>query len=87
MDKATLLKIKMFLTIIILFFPVFIIVVIIILMLCSTGVRPLEAIKQQDGCWEKLAGHLVNGLRPVVEVNESTKSEDAHLPVVEAVIK
>lgn len=54
-------------------------------MLCSTGVRPLEAIEQKDGCWEKLTGHLIDSLRPVLEVNESTKSENAHLPVVEAV--
>lgn len=54
-------------------------------MLCSTGIRPLEAIEQKDGCWEKLTGHLIDSLRPVLEVNESTKSENAHLPVVEAV--
>lgn len=53
-------------------------------MFCSAGVRPLQAIEQKDGCWEKLAGHLVNNLRPVLKVNESTKPEDAHLPVVEA---
>lgn len=75
---------RLWLTVFILVLPVFIVVVVLILVLCSTGVRPLEAAEQEDGCWKELAGHLVDSLRPVVEVNESTESQNAHLPVVEA---
>lgn len=73
------------LTVVVVLFPVFVVVVFIVLVLCSTGVRPLEAVEQEDGCREELPSHLVDHLRPVLQVDQGTKSENAHLPVVEAV--
>lgn len=74
----------MCLTVFIVLLPIFIIVIFVILMLCPTGIRSFEAIEEKDGCWKKLAGHLIDSLRPVLKVNESTQSENAHLPVVKA---
>lgn len=61
-----------------------VVVIVVVLVLCSTGVRPLEAVKEEDSCGENLAGCLVHHLRPVLKVDEGAEAQDAHLPVVEA---
>lgn len=55
-------------------------------MLRSTGVRPLEAVEEEDGCRENLGGCLVHNLRPnpLLKVDKGAEAQDAHLPVVEA---
>lgn len=77
-------QLKKTLTVIILLLPVFLVIVFLVLMLCSTDVRPLEPAEQENGGWEELAAHLVDGLRPVIQVDEGAESQNAHLPVVEA---
>lgn len=63
---------------------VIVVVIVVVLVLRPTGVRPLEAVEEEDGSGQNLAGRVVHHLRPVLEVDEGAEAQDAHLPVVEA---